>query len=91
MADLTIRGAGIFGLSIAWEALKRGARVRVVDPAGPAAGASGAAVSVTGAGLSTAEGRKKTTPKSSAMSSASAAMTVRGLSSFTFSAADRSA
>ena len=44
MADLTIRGAGIFGLSIAWEALKRGARVRVVDPDGPAAGASGGVV-----------------------------------------------
>lgn len=44
MADLTIRGAGIFGLSIAWEALRRGARVRVVDPSGPGAGASGGLV-----------------------------------------------
>ena len=44
MADLTVRGAGIFGLSIAWEALKRGARVRVIDPRGPAAGASGGVV-----------------------------------------------
>ena len=44
MADLTVRGAGIFGLSIAWEALKRGAQVRVIDPRGPAAGASGGVV-----------------------------------------------
>ncbi len=39
--DLTVRGAGIFGLSIAWEALRRGARVRVIDPKGPGGGASG--------------------------------------------------
>ena len=39
--DLTVRGAGIFGLSIAWEAQRRGAMVRVVDPGGPGAGASG--------------------------------------------------
>ena len=44
MADLTVRGAGIFGLSIAWEALGRGAFVRVVDPFGPGAGASGGLV-----------------------------------------------
>ncbi len=44
MADLTVRGAGIFGLSVAWEALRRGARVRVIDPKGPAAGASGGVV-----------------------------------------------
>lgn len=44
MADLTVRGAGIFGLSIAWEALRRGAQVRVIDPRGPAAGASGGVV-----------------------------------------------
>ncbi len=42
--DLTIRGAGIFGLAIAWVALTRGARVRVVDPAGPGGGASGGIV-----------------------------------------------
>ena len=42
--DLTVRGAGIFGLGIAWEALRRGARVRVVDPVGPGAGASGGVV-----------------------------------------------
>ena len=44
MADLTIRGAGIFGLSIAWEALLRGARVRVVDPNGVGSGSSGGVV-----------------------------------------------
>ena len=44
MVDLTVRGAGIFGLSVAWEAVTRGARVRVVDPAGPGAGASGGIV-----------------------------------------------
>ncbi|MXQ09496.1 FAD-dependent oxidoreductase [Alphaproteobacteria bacterium GH1-50] len=44
MADLTIRGAGIFGLTIAWEALRRGATVRVIDPNGPGAGASGGLV-----------------------------------------------
>ncbi len=42
--DVTIRGAGIFGLSIAWACLERGARVRVVDPAGPGAGSSGGIV-----------------------------------------------
>lgn len=44
MADVTIRGAGVFGLTIAWEALQRGARVRVIDPGGPGAGASGGIV-----------------------------------------------
>jgi glycine oxidase len=42
--DLVIRGAGIFGLSIAWVAAQRGARVMVVDPNGPAAGSSGGIV-----------------------------------------------
>jgi glycine/D-amino acid oxidase-like deaminating enzyme len=42
--DLTVRGAGIFGLSVAWAAVQRGARVRVVDPGGVAAGASGGVV-----------------------------------------------
>jgi glycine oxidase len=41
---ITVRGAGIFGLSIAWELTRRGARVQVVDPHGPAAGASGGIV-----------------------------------------------
>ena len=44
MADITIRGAGIFGLTIAWEARKRGATVQVIDPGGPGAGASGGVV-----------------------------------------------
>ena len=44
MADVTIRGAGIFGLSIAWACLKKGATVRVIDPHGPGAGASGGVV-----------------------------------------------
>jgi len=44
MADVTVRGAGIFGLSVAWACARRGARVRVIDPAGPGAGASGGIV-----------------------------------------------
>ena len=44
MVDVTVRGAGIFGLSVAWACVLRGASVRVVDPAGPAAGASGGIV-----------------------------------------------
>jgi glycine oxidase len=43
-ADLTVRGAGIFGLSIAWAAVQRGARVRVIDPFGIGAGSSGGIV-----------------------------------------------
>jgi len=39
--DITIRGAGIFGLTIAWECHKLGAQVAVIDPGGPGAGASG--------------------------------------------------
>ncbi len=37
---MTVRGAGIFGLSVAWACLRRGATVRVVDPFGPGRGAS---------------------------------------------------
>ena len=44
MADVTVRGAGIFGLSVAWACARRGARVQVIDPAGPGAGASGGIV-----------------------------------------------
>ncbi len=44
MVDVTVRGAGIFGLSIAWTCTRRGARVRVVDPHGPGAGSSGGLV-----------------------------------------------
>lgn len=42
--DVTVRGAGIFGLSIAWECARRGAAVRVIDPEGPGAGSSGGIV-----------------------------------------------
>ena len=42
--EITVLGAGIFGLSIAWECVKRGARVQVIDPGGPGAGASGGVV-----------------------------------------------
>ena len=41
MADVTVMGAGIFGLSVAWACAARGARVQVIDPHGPGAGASG--------------------------------------------------
>ncbi|MBK0325859.1 FAD-binding oxidoreductase [Rhodobacteraceae bacterium F11138] len=44
MTDVTVRGAGIFGLSIAWVCARRGARVRMIDPFGPGAGASGGVV-----------------------------------------------
>lgn len=44
MVDLTIKGAGIFGLTIAWQALRRGVKVQVIDPGGPGAGASGGIV-----------------------------------------------
>lgn len=39
-----MRGAGIFGLSVAYCCARRGARVRVVDPRGPGGGASGGIV-----------------------------------------------
>ena len=38
---VTIRGAGIYGLTLAWEMLSRGVTVTVIDPSGPGAGASG--------------------------------------------------
>ncbi|MEP2027397.1 MAG: FAD-dependent oxidoreductase [Paracoccaceae bacterium] len=44
MADVTVRGAGIFGLSIAWACQQRGASVIVVDPFGVGAGSSGGVV-----------------------------------------------
>ena len=43
-ADVTIRGAGIFGLATAWACVKRGLKVRVTDPFGIGAGASGGVV-----------------------------------------------
>jgi len=42
--DVTVFGAGAFGLSVAWCCARRGARVRVVDPGGVGAGASGGIV-----------------------------------------------
>ncbi len=44
MVDVTVLGAGVFGLSIAWALLRKGARVRVIDPNGIAAGSSGGVV-----------------------------------------------
>jgi len=40
MVDVTVRGAGAFGLSIAWTLARRGAKVRVIDPGGPGQGSS---------------------------------------------------
>ncbi|WGH79448.1 NAD(P)/FAD-dependent oxidoreductase [Jannaschia ovalis] len=42
--DVTILGAGVSGLSCGWALARRGARVRVVDPGGVGAGASGGIV-----------------------------------------------
>lgn len=42
--DVTVLGAGVFGLSVAWACIKRGARVQVIDPGGVAAGSSGGIV-----------------------------------------------
>lgn len=42
--DVEVRGAGAFGLSVAWACARRGARVRVIDPGGVASGASGGIV-----------------------------------------------
>ncbi|MCH2250472.1 MAG: FAD-binding oxidoreductase [Cognatishimia sp.] len=44
MVDVTVYGAGIFGLSVAWSCVKRGAKVQVIDPNGVAAGSSGGIV-----------------------------------------------
>jgi len=42
--DLTVRGGGVFGLSIAYEAARRGAKVRLVEAVRIGAGASGGLV-----------------------------------------------
>lgn len=42
--DVTVRGGGIFGLSIAWACLKRGAKVRLIETATLGAGSSGGLV-----------------------------------------------
>lgn len=44
MVDVTVMGAGAFGLSVAWSCVKRGASVRVVDPYGLGSGSSGGTV-----------------------------------------------
>ncbi len=44
MADITVRGAGVFGLAIAWTCVQRGAKVQVVDPLGAGSGSSGGLV-----------------------------------------------
>lgn len=44
MTDITIRGAGIFGLSIAWACVQRGASVQIIDPHGAGTGSSGGIV-----------------------------------------------
>lgn len=44
MVDVTVFGAGIFGLSIAWACAQRGARVAIADPFGPLSGSSGGVV-----------------------------------------------
>lgn len=43
-AEITIYGAGAFGLSCGYEAAKRGAKVRVIDPNGVGFGSSGGVV-----------------------------------------------
>jgi glycine oxidase len=42
--DLTVRGGGIFGLACAWEATRRGARVRLIETDRIGAGSSGGIV-----------------------------------------------
>lgn len=42
--DVTVRGAGAFGLCIAWEAARRGAKVRVIEAHRIGAGSSGGLV-----------------------------------------------
>ena len=44
MVDVTVYGAGIFGLSVAWSCVKLGAKVQGIDPNGVAAGSSGGIV-----------------------------------------------
>lgn len=44
MADITVIGAGVFGLATAWACARRGARVRVIEARRIGAGASGGVV-----------------------------------------------
>ena len=50
--DVTVRGGGIFGLSIAWACLSRGAKVRVIETVALGAGSSGGLVGALSPGLS---------------------------------------
>jgi glycine/D-amino acid oxidase-like deaminating enzyme len=43
-ADVTVRGGGIFGMSVAWACLRRGAKVRLIESATLGAGSSGGLV-----------------------------------------------
>ena len=43
-ADVTVMGAGVFGLSVAYACACKGAAVRVIDPNGVASGSSGGLV-----------------------------------------------
>jgi glycine/D-amino acid oxidase-like deaminating enzyme len=43
-ADVTVRGGGVFGLSVAWECARRGAKVRLIERARIGAGSSGGVV-----------------------------------------------
>ncbi len=43
-ADVTVMGAGVFGLSVAYACARKGAQVRVIDPHGVASGSSGGLV-----------------------------------------------
>lgn len=42
--DITLRGGGIFGLAVAWEAVRRGAKVRLIETHAIGAGSSGGVV-----------------------------------------------
>ncbi|MCO6384950.1 FAD-binding oxidoreductase [Oceanicola sp. 502str15] len=44
MAEITVRGAGVFGLSVAWECARRGASVRLIESRAVGAGSSGGVV-----------------------------------------------
>lgn len=43
-ADVTVMGAGVFGLAVGYACAQRGAKVQVIDPHGVAAGSSGGIV-----------------------------------------------
>lgn len=44
MVDVTVMGAGAFGLAVAWSCAAKGAKVRVIDPNGVGGGSSGGLV-----------------------------------------------